>query len=68
MWVTPILAGRGDGTGCRDTCTLGWWLLADIPWDMREWGTQDPAVSRVLTGGTTAPTASKGWVLGWEER
>lgn len=42
--------------------------LADIPWDMQEWVTRDPTVPRVLTGTTSAPTAAKGWVLGWEER
>lgn len=41
---------------------------ADIPWDMQEWGTQDPIMSRALTGTTSAPTVSKEWVLGWEER
>lgn len=23
MWVTPIVAGPGDGMGCADTCTWG---------------------------------------------
>ena len=41
---------------------------ADIPWDVQERGTQNPAVSRAVTGTTSAPTASKGWVLGQEER
>jgi len=49
-------------------CARGVVALADIPWDMQEWSTQDPAVSRALTGSTTAPTASKGCMLGSEER
>lgn len=70
LWEHAEDVGQAQVTTWEvQTCAHGVVASDGIPWDVQEGDTQDPAMPRAVTGGTTHPlTASKGWVLRWEER